>query len=132
MQFNGQGYFLSAHGYYARKNGYLHRDIYSATYGNIPHGWHVHHKDENPLNNDIDNLVAMAGREHLLLHNKGHTRRPAGVLATLARINSQTHTATCLRCEEAFTSKGAHPSRFCSRRCRTSYDGKRRRAALRG
>jgi len=129
-EFNGRKYYMHPKGYYARKNGYLHRDVYSSIYGNIPHGWHVHHKDENPLNNDIDNLVAMSGREHLLMHNKGHNRRPAGVLATLDRLNSQIHTATCLRCEEVFTSKGRVPSRFCSRRCRTAHDRARRRAAL--
>lgn len=33
--------------------------------------WVIHHKDENPLNNSIDNLVFMTFSEHSSLHSKG-------------------------------------------------------------
>ena len=31
---------------------------------------HVHHKDENPLNNNIDNLEILTIKEHLIKHNQ--------------------------------------------------------------
>jgi hypothetical protein len=34
----------------------------------------VHHVDNNPLNNDINNLQAMTRSEHSSLHNKGSKR----------------------------------------------------------
>lgn len=33
--------------------------------------WAIHHKDENPLNNSIENLVFMTRSEHMKLHNIG-------------------------------------------------------------
>ena len=41
----------------------------------IPKGWCVHHCDENPHNNDIDNLVLMLLGDHVRLHQalKGAT-----------------------------------------------------------
>lgn len=35
---------------------------------------HVHHKDGNPFNDDIENLSPMTNRGHMSLHNKGHKR----------------------------------------------------------
>jgi hypothetical protein len=56
--------------YQRGKNGrqQLHRDVYRDTYGNIPHGWSVHHKDGDVHNNVIDNLEAMPEREHMRMH----------------------------------------------------------------
>lgn len=49
---------------------YLHRDIYTAHYGPIPQGWHVHHIDHNPLNNDPSNLAAISAEDHLKHHGQ--------------------------------------------------------------
>lgn len=46
----------------------LHRQIYIDTYGEIPKGHHIHHKDENPFNNTIENLECISPSEH----NKKH------------------------------------------------------------
>jgi deoxycytidine triphosphate deaminase len=35
----------------------------------LPTGWHIHHRDENKLNNHPDNLEAISAYEHMLLHN---------------------------------------------------------------
>lgn len=47
----------------------LHRDIWRAHNGrDIPDGWHIHHKDHDPFNNDPRNLTALSpaghGEEH--------------------------------------------------------------------
>lgn len=47
-------------------------------------GFHVHHKDGNPLNNIATNLIVLTVQEHLSLHSKGenncnygnHNKRP--------------------------------------------------------
>jgi hypothetical protein len=74
----------------------LHRDVYSATYGNIPHGWHVHHKDEDPHNNELDNLQAMAPLDHARLH-KGQVKE-----------------LSCEHCGATFTSNAINgTARYC-------------------
>jgi len=46
-----------------------HRYVYYNTYGEIPDGWHVHHIDDDKLNNDPENLVAIPHKTHSHLHN---------------------------------------------------------------
>lgn len=55
-----------------RKQGisYLHREVWKFYNGEIPEGYHVHHKDENTLNNDISNLELLKGESHLSMHAK--------------------------------------------------------------
>lgn len=59
-------------GYYRLANGtYLHRKIFELFYGSIPKGYHIHHKDGNPLNNCIINLKLIKISEHQSMHHKG-------------------------------------------------------------
>lgn len=46
----------------------LHRYKYEKEIGAIPDGWHIHHKDRNCFNNDIDNLEAIDPKAHSQLH----------------------------------------------------------------
>lgn len=55
---------------------YDHRLIYELYYGNIPKGYVVHHKDENKLNNNPNNLALLTLKEHTSIHQKGHHRTP--------------------------------------------------------
>jgi hypothetical protein len=48
--------------------GRLHQEIYKDHNGPIPDGYHVHHDDHDPLNNDPANLVLVKGSEHLSHH----------------------------------------------------------------
>ena len=72
QEFNGLRYrFNPSNKRYQRgKNGkqQLHRDVYRDTYGNIPHGWSVHHIDGDVHNNVIENLQAMPESEHMRMH----------------------------------------------------------------
>ena len=52
-----------------------HRVIWEEAYGPIPAGYDIHHKDNNPHNNSLDNLMCMTHAEHLALHAK---QREAG------------------------------------------------------
>ena len=51
-----------------------YREIYVEHYGPIPKGYHVHHIDHNPLNNDPKNLVAVSPEEHAKLHGDDWTK----------------------------------------------------------
>lgn len=44
--------------------------------GVIPSSFHVHHRDEDRLNNDPENLMAMTGAAHRSWHNTGRLPEP--------------------------------------------------------
>lgn len=46
----------------------LHREIWKSLHGPIPQGYHVHHKDTNPLNNAPENLVCIPSAAHQAHH----------------------------------------------------------------
>src|SRR3990167_3168520 len=46
----------------------LHRQIWIDTNGTIPKGMVIHHKDENPSNNTIENLELLSAGRHVSLH----------------------------------------------------------------
>jgi hypothetical protein len=46
-----------------------YRALYEAHKGAIPDGYHIHHVDGNPYNNDIHNLIAVSAEEHAKIHN---------------------------------------------------------------
>src|SRR3954464_10422704 len=66
--------------YYRRKTGYfrsggigvkpevLSRVVWRERHGNIPHGWEMHHKDEDLSRNSYDNLECLAPLDHLRAH----------------------------------------------------------------
>lgn len=53
----------------------LHRQIWIDNYGEIPEGHVIHHKDENTLNNSIDNLECLAKGKHMSNHMLTEERR---------------------------------------------------------
>ena len=63
--------YVGNHGYYVvtsneegNHNKLLHRLIFEDFYGKIPDGCHVHHKDNDKLNNCIMNLQLLTESEH--------------------------------------------------------------------
>lgn len=78
QQFNGKIYRLyPGERYFSRHNKRLHRVVWEYYNGPIPKGYHVHHKDGNPHNNEIDNLELIAGTKHISEHtNKRVSTNP--------------------------------------------------------
>ena len=79
IQYNGLDFYLNGkkryyyHTYFLngkKKYKALHRLIYEENFGDIPKGFHIHHKDHNCFNNNPDNLVCIQGREHQSYHMK--------------------------------------------------------------
>jgi hypothetical protein len=46
-----------------------YRKIYKEHFGEIPEGYHIHHIDFNPHNNEPSNLVALTPEEHVKVHD---------------------------------------------------------------
>ncbi|MFW9899697.1 MAG: HNH endonuclease signature motif containing protein [Candidatus Thorarchaeota archaeon] len=68
QEFNGIRYYLQGR-YFRKKNGnILHRTVWKFHNGNIPNGFHIHHKDFDRSNNNIENLEAMSQSQHSKLH----------------------------------------------------------------
>lgn len=67
-------YTLRSNGYFALTTGertYLHRDMWEDAFGAIPAGHDVHHKDEDKLNNRIENFALHTQSEHGRRHGFG-------------------------------------------------------------
>lgn len=119
----------------------LHRELYKSHHGPIPDGWHVHHVDGDPGNNDPGNLAALPADEHHAHHN--HDRPPppppsAEALAKAAewhrssegRAWHRTHAqeawakrepldAICEWCGDGFEDISRR-AKFCSNKCKTA------------
>jgi ATP/maltotriose-dependent transcriptional regulator MalT len=122
----------------------LHRAIWEERNGPIPGGFHVHHVDGNPLNNDISNLALLEEREHQREHwddakrewarqNIRHAqaaapawhRSPEGRAwhsehAREIAANLQPVTATCSMCGAEFQAKYKRAI-LCSNKCRAKH-----------
>lgn len=130
--------------------GRLHQEIWKDAHGPIPDGYHVHHKDHNPLNNALDNLELLSIADHAEHHratmteerrielreHMDHARvyasqwhrseegrewhRQLGYRATMTRYAV---TLTCEQCGKEYVTDnvGAATSRFCSNTCKTKW-----------
>lgn len=119
--------------------GLLHRDIWAAANGPIPDGWHVHHRDEDPFNNDPGNLVALTPKQHAQEHAAELRAARQQHMNDIRHLASAWHrseagqawhhghgrrswegrvavTRTCELCQKTFPSRSGH-ARFCSRAC---------------
>ncbi len=65
---------------------YLHRAVWESVNGEIPKGYHIHHIDEDPGNNSIENLECLPVKEHAAMHPFSDERY-SDQIEHLARIN---------------------------------------------
>ena len=100
-----------------------HRIIWRRHKGEIPKGWHVHHKDGNRVNNDIENLELIDGAEHARMHR----RERAGGYVVIDGIEHK----PCRECREVLpltdfyakpSGKSGHQSRHSD--CKPCYNKK--------
>lgn len=73
ITYKGYAFKINSKGYYSNYIlGDLHRVKFQSEHNIIvPKGYVVHHKDENPKNNDLDNLEMITILEHTILHKTG-------------------------------------------------------------
>jgi hypothetical protein len=70
QEFNGRKYYQYEGRYFTSNTRKMHRDVWEHYNGKIPKGYHIHHIDGNPSNNDISNLQLMKASEHLRMEGK--------------------------------------------------------------
>ena len=71
QEFNGKKFRLfPRERYFSRGTTRMHTEVWKFHNGAIPKGFHVHHKDENPWNNAIENLECIEAFKHLSEHSK--------------------------------------------------------------
>lgn len=101
----------------------LHRQIWRDANGAIPPGFHIHHVDGNPHNNDLSNLTCVEAGEHVRSHSGWHStedgRAYHSAVAYAYWDNPQKKTLVCAYCGGAFvTTSSKQSTRFCSDICR--------------
>ena len=71
-----------------RSNGYEleHRLVWEAAHGPIPSSTVIHHVNGDPLDNRLENLMAMSNSEHRKFHDAGDQRRDVHLQARDAEI----------------------------------------------
>jgi len=139
-----RSYFVPAGNHRKRGVGRLHQEIWKKEHGPIPDGYHVHHADHDPLNNDPSNLVLEEGDDH----RSYHARQPDRVAASRKNIEIARKSAAiwhgsdagrawhvehgkqtwegrepksyvCEYCGKPYESLKPTGNRFCSNNCRT-------------
>jgi HNH endonuclease len=71
--------------YLASGGGRLHRNVWTAAFGPIPDGCHIHHRDSDPLNNRLENLECVPASEHLSESSRKRICPEDGWVSALAR-----------------------------------------------
>ena len=126
----------------------LHRDIWRDTHPgeDIPKGWHIHHDDHDPFNNDPGNLLLRSPEQHAAEHPEV-AGMPHDHLDAIRRLAAEwhrsaeghewhvehgkrawenrepQHSKTCAECGTEFTSwfdkagRAKSEDRYCSRLC---------------
>jgi hypothetical protein len=136
VEWGGQRWYLNGRdGYYRNRAGALmHRAVYEATHGPIPDDWHVHHVDDDRLNNRPGNLEALTPGEHQRRHEpRGFLLMSPEALAERARRawqKRQPRDLVCAQCGSNFQSTGMR-AKFCRPACREA-DRRDRLAASSG
>ena len=74
QKFNGESFYYCGN-YFQHKGKRLHRTVWEFHNGEIPKGYHIHHKDADRKNNQIENLELVTAKNHL----SGHMKEPERV-----------------------------------------------------
>ena len=152
QEFNGKIYGQTTRSKHSRKKplyyrvqSQIHRDIWEYYKGTIPQGdFVIHHKDGNPENNDIENLVLMSNSEHLRVHHSkgkpiakpkdkvficqncgkeyttkflGHNKYCSPICKHQAKYKRDMIEKVCEYCGKKFVTNKYNDARFCSREC---------------
>lgn len=125
---------------------FYHRQLWRDEHGEIPEGHHIHHIDENPLNNDIENLECLSVADHLARHPRDDWDYAAHLESvrhlanewhrseegrewhrkhwpeSLGRIFDEYEEKVCEQCGGKYETNASHKkSRFCSNNCKSAW-----------
>jgi len=129
----------------------LHRYVWEEHNGEIPKGYHVHHKDHNKANNHIDNLVLVGSSKHAKHHmderenseeylkwraeNLAKNARPKASewhkseegrkwhseMAKESAKNRELVVFHCENCKKEYEAWNTSKNKFCSNKCKSAW-----------
>jgi predicted nucleic acid-binding Zn ribbon protein len=146
-KFNNKVYKLyPGENYYSRGTKRLHRIVWEYYNGVIQDGYHVHHKDGNKLNNDINNLECLPMEKHISEHSKQYHKQNKDVviehLDNIRKLTKEWHGSEegykwhsengkrcwenkevvirqCEQCGKEYSTK-THHQKYCSNTCKST------------
>lgn len=75
FEFKGRRYYRSGYYWHCPSQGRLHRHVWEEAHGDIPNGFHIHHKDDDRSNNNLENLDLLSIPDHHRLHMASDARK---------------------------------------------------------
>lgn len=124
---------------------YLHRQIWKDHYGEIPEGYHIHHKNHDTTDNRIENLELLEEYDHRSHHGKILTEPKKKNLDNIRFLTKEWHSSeegrkwhselwektlgksleefeerTCDQCGKSFQTNVSQ-TRFCSNPCKSAW-----------
>lgn len=129
-----------------KRRGFLHRHIWEDVNGPIPEGYEIHHRDENTLNNDLQNLELVTRAWHRKFHmskrvktdehlalldrirplTKAWHASPSGLekhreIGLNSWVGRETTDNVCICCGKTYETHFPTRSKFCGHNCSTRY-----------
>src|SRR6266566_121909 len=121
----------------------LHQEVWKAANGPIPTKHDIHHRDKNPLNNNLSNLECLPESAHHRIHARVYDEQAAKHLAAIRPLAAQWHASeigrewhrqharkswnqrmprkrTCAQCGNGFESTAGR-SKFCTNACKSKW-----------
>lgn len=143
------GYFLSSKKTDLNKRERLHCYVWRFFHGSIPEGYHIHHKDEDKDNNELQNLICIPESEHIRLHSRENAAKnknsikqnlkenalPSAIAWHKSEAGKLWHSAhqrqtienlepkkyICKYCGKVFYKLPLGGTKFCSNNCKAAY-----------
>ena len=115
--------------YYHHGNVFLHREIWASIHGPVPEGYEVHHKDNNPVNNDPMNLEAMSKADHAR-HHVCLDICISNIDGAFDKWKATPHYKICEGCGITFQCGHAH-AKFCCQKCKNDATTRKRKELTR-
>ncbi len=140
IMYEGCRYSLRA-GYYIYTER-LHRRIWKNHFGEIPHNYHIHHKNGDTTDNRIENLECISKKDHHRMHfdkekqlkilhspenkkkaqkgrNTNASRKKQSEKSKKQWENRKPIEKVCVICSIKFLTKNFTGTKYCGQRCRS-------------
>ncbi len=149
--FNGKKYkCYKGRRYFTQHKWAMHRVVWEHYNGSIPVDFEIHHIDENPHNNTIENLELVKKGEHQRMHNltrdftnfqrAGTERAKEWHKSEEGRLWHMEHgknswktrekiTKKCLQCDKEYETYIGVVSKYCHQNCKAKYNRRKRKEA---
>lgn len=133
-----------------KKKTTAHRYVWEKNFGEIPKGFHIHHKDEDKTNNSIENLALVDPKQHSKLHynqeradklrrNLEQNARPKAVEWHKSKEGHEWHKQhsrrtffgdvrklVCPNCENDFETD-FKAKKYCSTKCKVEFNNRKKK-----